>query len=187
MESVCRFSSASKTRQNSIITNSAVKIPLERQCFDIGEQHSNTSSGQYIQRLYNDSVDCPTFGSYSRIDIQSPRKEEACRTTQLPTNFPADLPGSIILWVSCQTDKHLQGLTNVDFLPPNDVAPARRLRIKKALEWGALWVKEWSPDVTHIIVDGDLVYQDVLSYLKIPAIPVSPLHTIHSTHIHLNT
>ena len=77
-------------------------------------------------------------------------------------------------------------LTDLDFLPNNDIAPARRLRIKKALEWGALWVKEWRPDVTHIIVDKDLVYKDVLAYLKIPALPVVPFQTITSACAHSN-
>ena len=60
-----------------------------------------------------------------------------------------------------------------DFLPNNDIAPSRRFRIQKALDWGAVWVKDWRPGVTHIIVDRELKYKDVLSFLKLSAIPVS--------------
>ena len=64
-------------------------------------------------------------------------------------------------------------LTYLDFLPNNDIAPARRFRILKAQERGALWVKEWQADVTHVIVDNTLNYSDVLKYLKLSAMPVS--------------
>ncbi|MCJ1434004.1 hypothetical protein MMC27_003369 [Xylographa pallens] len=57
------------------------------------------------------------------------------------------------------------------FLPNNDIAPARRFRIIKAQERGALWVKEWQADVTHVIVDNTLNYSDVLRYLKLSAMP----------------
>ncbi|MCJ1400162.1 hypothetical protein MMC11_003366 [Xylographa trunciseda] len=57
------------------------------------------------------------------------------------------------------------------FLPNNDIAPARRFRILKAQERGALWIKEWQASVTHVIVDSTLSYSDVLSYLKLSTIP----------------
>ncbi|MCJ1388601.1 hypothetical protein MMC18_001448 [Xylographa bjoerkii] len=57
------------------------------------------------------------------------------------------------------------------FLPNNDIAPARRFRILRAQERGALWVKEWQANVTHLVVDNTLSYNDVLKYLKLSAIP----------------
>ncbi|KAL9620358.1 MAG: hypothetical protein Q9204_008215, partial [Flavoplaca sp. TL-2023a] len=59
-----------------------------------------------------------------------------------------------------------------DFLPNDDVAPARKLRIHKVLERGGTWVKNWSDGITHIIVDKNLTYNDLLKYLKISSIPV---------------
>ncbi|KAL8877643.1 MAG: hypothetical protein Q9198_004375 [Flavoplaca austrocitrina] len=59
-----------------------------------------------------------------------------------------------------------------DFLPNDDVAPARKLRINKVLERGGTWVKNWSDGITHIIVDKNLTYNDLLKYLKISSIPV---------------
>lgn len=50
------------------------------------------------------------------------------------------------------------------------------MRIAKALEYGASWVKFWREDISHIIVDKDIQYKDVLSFLKISSLPVSVLH-----------
>lgn len=43
------------------------------------------------------------------------------------------------------------------------------------MEWGALWIREWRDGVTHIIVDKDLYYKDVLKALKITSLPVRVL------------
>ena len=40
------------------------------------------------------------------------------------------------------------------------------------MEWGALWIREWRDGVTHVIVDKDLLYRDVLKALKITSLPV---------------
>ncbi|MCJ1461503.1 hypothetical protein MMC07_000100 [Pseudocyphellaria aurata] len=57
------------------------------------------------------------------------------------------------------------------FIPNDDVAPSRRFRIRKTLERGALWVREWRAGITHVIVDKHLTYNDIISYLKIPSFP----------------
>ena len=58
-------------------------------------------------------------------------------------------------------------------MPNDDVAAPRKLRIRKAMEFGALWVREWRENITHVIVDRNICYQDVLKFLKIPSLPVS--------------
>lgn len=58
-------------------------------------------------------------------------------------------------------------------MPNDDIAPARKLRIRKAMEFGALWVRQWQENVTHIVVDKDICYQDVLKFLKLSSLPVS--------------
>ena len=52
------------------------------------------------------------------------------------------------------------------YIPPNDIAPLRRQRIVKAREYGAIWAKEWTSDITHIIVDKPLTYADVMKFLN---------------------
>lgn len=46
------------------------------------------------------------------------------------------------------------------------------MRILKAQEYGASWIKDWMDGITHIIVDKDIQYKDVLSFLKISSLPV---------------
>ncbi|KAI1490664.1 hypothetical protein F5X96DRAFT_522384 [Biscogniauxia mediterranea] len=46
------------------------------------------------------------------------------------------------------------------YIPPNDVNPARKMKITRAREHGATWVKDIT-DATHIIVDKGLNYADI--------------------------
>lgn len=57
------------------------------------------------------------------------------------------------------------------FIPNDDIAPSRRFRIRKTLERGALWVREWRAGITHVIVDKNLTYDDIISFLNIPSFP----------------
>jgi DNA polymerase IV len=52
------------------------------------------------------------------------------------------------------------------WIPPDDVAPLRRTRITKSISYGATWTKEWVPSITHVVVDNDIKYKDVISFLK---------------------
>ncbi|KAI4137166.1 MAG: hypothetical protein LQ341_005254, partial [Variospora aurantia] len=58
-----------------------------------------------------------------------------------------------------------------DFIPNDDVAPARKRRIRKTMERGAAWIKQWDDRITHIIVDKSLSYSDILKFLKMSSIP----------------
>ena len=57
------------------------------------------------------------------------------------------------------------------FFPNNDVAPARAFRIRKAMEWGAVWIKTWKAGISHVVVDRTLTYKDLLVYLKLESLP----------------
>ena len=57
------------------------------------------------------------------------------------------------------------------FFPNNDVAPIREFRIRKAMEWGATWIKTWKQEVTHIVMDKNLAYNDLLTFLKLQNLP----------------
>jgi DNA polymerase lambda/DNA polymerase IV len=46
------------------------------------------------------------------------------------------------------------------YIPNNDIAPARKLRIGKAQEYGAQWVRSLV-DASHVIVDKYLEYKDI--------------------------
>lgn len=49
----------------------------------------------------------------------------------------------------------------------------RRLRIQRAQEYGAFWARSWGENITHVIVDKGLKYQDILCHLKLGTFPVS--------------
>ncbi|KAL9582390.1 MAG: hypothetical protein Q9212_003332, partial [Teloschistes hypoglaucus] len=57
------------------------------------------------------------------------------------------------------------------FIPNDDVTPARKLRIRKARERGAYWVKEWIEGITHVIADKRLTYDDIIKFLKLSSMP----------------
>ncbi|SPQ18648.1 ff37ed50-0c1f-47b6-98bd-840dba5cdb5e [Thermothielavioides terrestris] len=46
------------------------------------------------------------------------------------------------------------------YIPNNDIAPARKLRIGKAQEYGARWVRNLA-DASHVVVDKNLTYKDI--------------------------
>lgn len=47
------------------------------------------------------------------------------------------------------------------------------MRIQRAQEYGAFWAKAWGDNVTHAIVDNDVTFQHLLSYLGLDSLPVS--------------
>lgn len=71
-----------------------------------------------------------------------------------------------------ESDQIFKGLIFF-FIPNNDISPARRLRIQRSQEYGAVWARVWSTDVTHVIVDKDLNYKEVLKVLTAEQVAVS--------------
>ncbi len=63
-----------------------------------------------------------------------------------------------------EPDQIFQGLSFY-YIPNNDVARARKLRIDKAREHGATWVRILD-DATHVIVDKKLIWKDIESILS---------------------
>lgn len=57
------------------------------------------------------------------------------------------------------------------YFPNSDVHPVRKLRIRKAIEHGAVWEKQWSPKVTHVIVDQGMEFQQLLNYINAQKLP----------------
>ncbi|KAK1769508.1 hypothetical protein QBC33DRAFT_467785 [Phialemonium atrogriseum] len=51
------------------------------------------------------------------------------------------------------------------YIPNNDVAPARKIRIAKAQEYGAQWIRTLD-GATHAVVDKNLTYKDVEKILE---------------------
>lgn len=51
------------------------------------------------------------------------------------------------------------------YVPDDDIAPARRLRINKAREYGAAWTRSIG-EATHVVVDKSIAYKDVEAMLR---------------------
>ena len=59
------------------------------------------------------------------------------------------------------------------YFPNNDLAPARRRRMNKAIEYGANVIREWNLEIiTHIIFDLSTPYGELFRCLGVSAIPV---------------
>jgi DNA polymerase IV len=61
------------------------------------------------------------------------------------------------------------------FIPNDDVAAPRKMRIQRALQYGATWERVWSAEVTHVVVDSNIKMPDVLKNLRVAKLPVSIL------------
>lgn len=57
------------------------------------------------------------------------------------------------------------------FFPNDDKNAARRMRISKSIEYGALWFKEWREGITHVIVDNNITYDEVIRHLGVDSLP----------------
>lgn len=57
------------------------------------------------------------------------------------------------------------------FCRNNDTDQLRALRIQKAIEFGGLWYREYHSGITHIVLDDDISYQDLLKDLKVSSLP----------------
>ncbi|KAL0466588.1 DNA polymerase [Neurospora intermedia] len=60
------------------------------------------------------------------------------------------------------------------YIPNDNVAPARRLRIARAQQYGAKWVRSLE-EATHVIVDKRLVYHDIQSVLEVTPTTSAPV------------
>lgn len=45
------------------------------------------------------------------------------------------------------------------------------MRIEKAIQYGASWIKDWSDGITHVVTDTNASYQHLLAFLKRSSLP----------------
>ncbi|KAF2401321.1 hypothetical protein EJ06DRAFT_387097 [Trichodelitschia bisporula] len=57
------------------------------------------------------------------------------------------------------------------FFPNNDTNVPRRMRISKAIQYGAVWEREWGPAVTRVVVDLHLTYEELIQSFKVTSLP----------------
>lgn len=68
------------------------------------------------------------------------------------------------------------------FFPNDDKNPARKMRIAKAIEFGAQWEREMNKNITHVVVDKLMQYPTVLKYLKMNSLPNS-VHVVSEIYL----
>ncbi|ORX93221.1 hypothetical protein BCR34DRAFT_242781 [Clohesyomyces aquaticus] len=60
------------------------------------------------------------------------------------------------------------------FYPNDDISQARRMRLRKLIQLGAAWVKEWRDDISHVMVEDDnYTYGQLLRRLNKLGLPKS--------------
>ncbi|KAL8938253.1 MAG: hypothetical protein Q9216_003993 [Gyalolechia sp. 2 TL-2023] len=124
---------------------------------------SQSRSSQNRCRLIHDSHNIRLLGRTVSAPTKSTSQPKANSIERLQNKVESSHAESAAVTVSDHpTD---------DFIPNDDIAPARKLRIRKALERGATWIKQWDDSLTHVIVDKHLTYNDILKFLKIPSMP----------------
>ncbi|KAJ5091854.1 hypothetical protein NUU61_006724 [Penicillium alfredii] len=68
------------------------------------------------------------------------------------------------------------------FFPSNVISPLRRLRIQRAQEYGARCSREWDDNITHVIVDNGLIFQDLLTHLRIESWPKTNIALVNESY-----
>ena len=113
------------------------------------------------------------------VEVEQPRKTG---TQVRQSTIPQPLPPLL----SSRSKKgkkfaKIKGIPQVDqiftgsmfyFIPNDDVAPPRKMRIQRALQYGATWERVWSARVTHVIVDSYVEMSDVVKHFRVEKLPV---------------
>lgn len=99
-------------------------------------QRSETTPMPALKRLLSDPRESPSHA------VQPKRRKRGSEPVERPE------------------EEHIFKHLSFFYIPDNDVAPARRIRINKAREFGASWTRVMSA-ATHVVVDKGLQWKDV--------------------------
>jgi hypothetical protein len=139
------------------------------------------TSGQLPLQLNRlSSFDRKTFGAKEAFIASKPKMAGKRRREKSPVLVPESRRVFQGL-VFCQS-KHPESLRLANyflvFIPNNDVAQPRRMRINKAREYGALRAESWNRQITHVIVDIGLDFEAVMKTIRLESFPVSLDETV---------
>lgn len=137
-----------------------------------------SSSKTFIDKTQDDDVstvkDAPdrTARSIADMDLTVPKRKSRPTSTKLAENATlGKRKRNDTSFKPVSQDQQIFRGKHFYYIPPNDIAKQRRIQIARAREYGAVWEKEFTSDVTHIIVDRSLTYQDVMKYLRLETLP----------------
>ncbi|OAA45919.1 DNA polymerase POL4 [Beauveria brongniartii RCEF 3172] len=153
-----------------VVTSSAQATPAVKK--KPAKASSKRSRNVVDELLENDGDDDVEFIGETPIDATKRRRAFAkSAAPSQPTYRP---PPKLQSWSSSSTTKkrNKEGQVNMRpegeqifrglvfyYVPNNEIAPARRLRMQKAREYGAVRTSD-EAQATHIIVDRDIGYRD---------------------------
>ena len=152
------------------------------------DPHRPASSGGASKRKAPPSLRPTVSFPGDAPSVSNPKGTSAASDTKLPTNIapskvshPATAKGKQMKAASGKGTKrkrdqpiklvpearqYLKG-TSIHFIPSDDKHPVRKIQIRKTIELGAHWVKDWTEGITHVIVDKSpsLDYETTTSWI----------------------
>ncbi|KAH8697290.1 putative DNA polymerase POL4 [Talaromyces proteolyticus] len=100
------------------------------------------------------------FSGFLKTSSAPEISKNTLRASQSRRNQPTIKPFRVIP----ESKQIFKGL-KFFFVPNNIIALARKLRVQRSQEYGALWAQTWSSDVTHVIVDKGLNFDELRKVL----------------------
>lgn len=143
------------------------RIPATNAQFD----QSPPSSSAGNARLPASLMTRHTFSESPNKAVKAPKKAAAAKPSTTTKTIGKRKRGEAIPAVP-EEQQIFKGLVFY-FFPNDDINPARKLRIGKAREFGAMWQKNYNESVTHIIVDKAMDFALLMKYLKLETLPAS--------------
>ena len=156
---------AKRLVQKNAVTNDHSKSPrsLSRSVSDLGpctsrDYHLDAEPEQSVAPKVNKRNDLPATNARHTFSGTLPPTSSIPQATgkRKRENVITPMP------------KEQQIFSNLHFyfFPNNEKHPARFMRISKAIAFGAIWHRDWTPFVTHVIVDKAMDYAMLLRFLK---------------------
>ncbi|KAF7562193.1 hypothetical protein G7046_g1951 [Stylonectria norvegica] len=137
--------------------------------------------GRLTALMNNDTADVILVDDTPIPDSNQPLPRVLKRSDSTPVPFPKRLRGfsgedsaspsmftkkrkrEPVLKLRPEEEQIFKGLSFF-YVPDNDIAPARRLRITRAREYGATWTR--TPfDATHVVVEKNIEFKDIENIL----------------------
>lgn len=165
--SIWRKLSTKKPVDNSIASNA--QRPLARDTSD-----STSNVGDRVQEASKPPSSTEPRNSAAKTTSTMPKPRSSLRKTVSDVVRPREQNSgkrkrSDLVPEEQQLFKNL----HFYFFPNDDRHPARRLRIAKATKFGALWDKDWNPNITHVVMDKGMNYAQLIKFLKLERLPES--------------
>lgn len=135
---------------------------------------TSVQSSVQSSHAWRDTISNPTLGADSLVLNYSTGIESMLgkrnHSGSVPPNGKKKLRKRSTVDLVSESEQIFQGKVFY-YIPPDDKAQPRRIRINKAIKFGATWTTELTLSTTHIVVDKTLTFKDVMTFLKLETLP----------------